>query len=57
MGTVTRYSPEVRERAIRMVVDHPSQWAGIESVAPAPAEKCFDPRGNTPGEQYFATPM
>ncbi len=33
MGTVTRYSPEVRERAIRMVADHPSQWAAIESVA------------------------
>ena len=33
MGTVTRYSPEVRERAIRMVVDHRSQWAAIESVA------------------------
>ncbi len=57
MGTVKRYLPEVRERAIRLVVDHPSQWAGIESVAPTPAEKCFDPRGNTPGEQYFATPM
>jgi len=31
------YSPEVRERAVRMVFDHehdyPSQWAAIESVA------------------------
>jgi transposase len=31
------YSPEVRERAVRMVLDqtkdHPSQWAAIESIA------------------------
>ena len=41
MGTVTRYSPEVRERAIRMVADHPSQWAAIESVA---SKLAHDPR-------------
>ena len=33
----TRYSPELRERAVRMVFDHahdhPSQWATIRSVA------------------------
>lgn len=33
-----KYSPEVRERAIRMVQEHrneyPSQWAAIESIAP-----------------------
>ncbi len=33
----SRYSPEVRERAIRMVVDHfdeyPSEWAAMTSVA------------------------
>jgi transposase len=33
----TRYSPEVRERAVRMVVDHqheyPSEWAAMTSVA------------------------
>ncbi len=33
-----RFSPEVRERAVRMVQDHrgeyPSLWAAIESIAP-----------------------
>ena len=32
------YSPEVRERAVRMVLenlkDYPSEWAAIESIAP-----------------------
>ena len=32
-----KFSPEVRERAVRMVVDHagdyPSQWAAIASIA------------------------
>jgi transposase len=36
--TSPRYSPEVRERAVRMVLeqtkDHSSQWAAIESIAP-----------------------
>ena len=39
MGTTsTRYSPEVRERAVRMVAEHlpeySSQWAAIASIAP-----------------------
>ena len=37
MGRITRYSPEVRERAVRMVVEHqgehPSQWVAIGSIA------------------------
>ena len=36
--TSNRYSPEVRQRAVRMVlehgVDHASQWAAIGSIAP-----------------------
>ena len=37
MNKRTRYSPEIRERAVRMVFehegDHRSQWATIQSVA------------------------
>ena len=37
MKTNKRYSPEVRERAVRMVFEHQhehqSQWATIESIA------------------------
>lgn len=37
MAQVKRYSPETRDRAIQMVVDHrgeyPSEWAAIQSVA------------------------
>ena len=37
MGRASRYSPEVRERAVRMVVEHAgeheSQWAAIGSIA------------------------
>jgi transposase len=33
-----RYSPEVRERAVRLVFEHqaeyPSQWSAMESIAP-----------------------
>ena len=37
MNKTTRYSPEVRERAVRMVFEHQfqyaSQWAAIGSIA------------------------
>jgi len=38
MNKATKFSPEVRERAVRMVQEHrseyPSLWATIESIAP-----------------------
>ena len=37
MGRASRYSPEVRERAVRMVFEHQgeheSQWAAMASIA------------------------
>ncbi|WP_034195259.1 transposase, partial [Burkholderia sp. WP42] len=34
----TKFSPEVRERAVRLVreqrSEHPSMWAAVESIAP-----------------------
>ena len=37
MSRVSRFSPEVRERAVRMVAEqgaaHPSRWATIKSIA------------------------
>ena len=37
MNTSKRYSPEVRERAVRLVFDqqkdHQSQWSAIQSIA------------------------
>jgi transposase-like protein len=38
MNKLKKFSPEVRERAVRMVQEHrgeyPSLWAAIESIAP-----------------------
>jgi len=38
MMKANKFSPEVRERAVRMVLEHrgqyPSLWAAIESIAP-----------------------
>ena len=38
MNKSNKFSPEVRERAVRMVQEHrpeyPSHWASIESIAP-----------------------
>ena len=38
MNRPTRFSPEVRERVVRMVSEnrdqHPSLWAAIQSIAP-----------------------
>jgi transposase len=37
MSRATRYAPEVRERAVRMVLEHrgeyPSEWAAMQSIA------------------------
>ncbi len=37
MGRKSKYSPEVRERAVRLVIEgppsHESEWAAISSVA------------------------
>jgi transposase len=37
MSKITRYSPEVKERAVRMVFEHqgeyPSQWQAVVSIA------------------------
>jgi transposase len=38
MNKANKFSPEVRERAVRMVQEHrgeyPSLWAAVESIAP-----------------------
>lgn len=38
MKKTTTYSPEIRERAVRMVLEHlndySSEWAAIEAIAP-----------------------
>jgi transposase len=38
MGRRSRFSPELRERAVRLVMEqrpaHPSEWAALQAVAP-----------------------
>lgn len=38
MNKSNKYSPEVKERAVRLVQearkDYPSQWSAVESIAP-----------------------
>ncbi|CDF83985.1 Insertion elementuncharacterized 12.4 kDa protein [Pseudomonas knackmussii B13] len=38
MSKITTYSPEIREHAVRMILEHlnesPSEWAAIEAIAP-----------------------
>ncbi len=38
MSKSKKFSPEVRERSVRMVLEHrgeyPSLWAAVESIAP-----------------------
>lgn len=38
MGRPSRFSPEVRERAVRLVLEqrpaHPSEWAALQAAAP-----------------------
>ena len=50
MPRTTRYSPEVRERAVRMVVEHldeyPSEWAAMTSVARQAGHDARDPCGS-----------
>ena len=45
MRKTTTYSPEVRERAVRMVLEHlndyPSEWAAIEAIAPKIGKPCM----------------
>jgi len=47
------YPPEVRERAVRMVVEHeheyPSQWKAIESISAKWFRRC----GDIPGLNYL----
>ena len=46
MGRPSRYSPEVRERAVRMALEHhdecASQWAAMKSVGHIPSVE-FEP--------------
>jgi len=55
MNKTTRYSPEIRERAVRIVLEHQadydSQWAAMNSIAAkigCTAEGTANLRGSRP---------